>query len=250
MISVHSLEICLADKISRVSLFVDCHLFRWCAWLIFPGLSPTEKDIFRPSRHILIWCRFPSRPMALRPSYLHKVQSAWQHHASCHTLYYPFTSLVLCINPKTQKQQPTLQHEIISLLSHHDPQHPGSNQSRSQTRRIKDLDIHSNTPSLLAWCSQLLGHTLYTARPRCTSQGTITETSCTPSPHHPIPTYLNQSGRQSSLCNQASPSVNMPVTQLLHLGEFGQLKYGICWYPISRNLSQRPLAQSRQRNED
>lgn len=40
----------------------------------------------------------------------------------------------------------------------------------------------------------------------------------------PMPTYLNHSGRQSSLCRKASPSVNLPATQSLHLGEFGQLK--------------------------
>jgi hypothetical protein len=51
-----------------------------------------------------------------------------------------------------------------------------------------------------------------------------------------MPTYLNQLGRQSSLLSQASPSVKRPVTQPLHLGELGQLKNGMCWYPMSRNL--------------
>lgn len=55
-------------------------------------------------------------------------------------------------------------------------------------------------------------------------------------PHsHSIPTYLNHSGRQSSRFNHFSPSVKRPVTQPEHFGLFGQLKKGMCWYPISRN---------------
>lgn len=49
-------------------------------------------------------------------------------------------------------------------------------------------------------------------------------------------TNLNQFGRQSSLFSQASPSVKRPVTQPLHFGELGQLKKGMCWYPMSLNL--------------
>ncbi len=44
-----------------------------------------------------------------------------------------------------------------------------------------------------------------------------------------MPAYLNQLGRQSSLCRKASPSVKRPVTQPLHLRELGQLKKGMCW---------------------
>ena len=51
-----------------------------------------------------------------------------------------------------------------------------------------------------------------------------------------MPTYLNQFGLQSSLNKNRSPSVNCPVLHPLHFGELGQLKYGMCWYPISRNL--------------
>jgi hypothetical protein len=40
----------------------------------------------------------------------------------------------------------------------------------------------------------------------------------------PMPTYLNQLGRQSSLFSHDWPSVKRPVTQPLHLGELGQLK--------------------------
>lgn len=40
----------------------------------------------------------------------------------------------------------------------------------------------------------------------------------------PIPTYLNQLGRQSSWKRNFSPSVKRPVLQPLHLGELGQLK--------------------------
>lgn len=54
----------------------------------------------------------------------------------------------------------------------------------------------------------------------------------------PIPANLNQLGRQSSLCSHFSPSVRRPVTQPLHFGELGQLKKGMCWYPISRNLDE------------
>ena len=46
---------------------------------------------------------------------------------------------------------------------------------------------------------------------------------------HPVPTYLNQFGLQSSLFSHASPSVKRPVTHPLHFGLFGQLKKGICW---------------------
>ena len=59
----------------------------------------------------------------------------------------------------------------------------------------------------------------------------------------PIPTYLNQLGLQSSLFKNASPSVKRPVTQPLHFGELGQLKYGMCWYPISRNLEKGQLGK-------
>lgn len=45
----------------------------------------------------------------------------------------------------------------------------------------------------------------------------------------PMPTYLNQLGRQSSLWRKASPSVSRPVTQPLHFRELGQLKKGMCW---------------------
>jgi len=48
-------------------------------------------------------------------------------------------------------------------------------------------------------------------------------------PFQPMPTYLNQFGRQSSLLSHDSPSVKRPVTQPLHFGEFGQLKKGMCW---------------------
>jgi hypothetical protein len=56
---------------------------------------------------------------------------------------------------------------------------------------------------------------------------------------HPCPTNLNQFGLQSSRFSHCSPSVKRPVTQPLHLGELGQLKNGICWYPISRNLDKK-----------
>jgi len=52
-----------------------------------------------------------------------------------------------------------------------------------------------------------------------------------------MPTYLNHRGLQSSRYKNDSPSVNLPVTQPRHFGELGQLKNGICWYPISRNLA-------------
>lgn len=45
---------------------------------------------------------------------------------------------------------------------------------------------------------------------------------------HPMPTYLNQLGLQSSLLSHCSPSVKRPVTHPLHFGELGQLKNGIC----------------------
>ena len=46
---------------------------------------------------------------------------------------------------------------------------------------------------------------------------------------HPMPAFLNHTGRQSSRCNQSSPSVSFPASHPLHFGELGQLKNGICW---------------------
>lgn len=57
-----------------------------------------------------------------------------------------------------------------------------------------------------------------------------------PVSHQSICANLNQFGLQSSLFSHASPSVKRPVTQPLHLFELGQLKKGMCWYPMSRNL--------------
>lgn len=45
----------------------------------------------------------------------------------------------------------------------------------------------------------------------------------------PMPTNLNQFGRQSSFWRNGSPSHILPVTQPLHLGELGQLRKGMCW---------------------
>lgn len=52
--------------------------------------------------------------------------------------------------------------------------------------------------------------------------------SSSPGSAHSLPTYLNQFGRQSSRFSHASPSVNRPVMQPRHFGEFGQLKNGMC----------------------
>lgn len=133
--------------------------------------------------------------------------------------YKPHTNLLAL-----SRSASTLKYRSSSITSRPSasPQRP----NLSQTRLIKGSDPNPRTQSIFTRPLQLLSH-IYDALSIHKPSRYLTKPPKPQHPpftHQPIPTYLNQSGRQSSLSSHASPSVNMPVTQSLHLGEFGQLK--------------------------